>query len=238
MTAAPGAEGPTLRASGIVKTFHDGELETQVLKGIDFAIQPSEFVALMGPSGSGKSTLLSILGTLLRPTSGEVEILGVATSSMDDDELTRYRNRTLGFVFQAHHLLPDFTALENVLFPSYACFGSETAESVARASALLARVGLTDRARYRATKLSGGQKQRVAAARALMMKPRLVLADEPTGNLDLESSNELMRLLRELAESERTAFLISTHDQSIADRCDRIVHIVDGRIADPAPSGL
>jgi lipoprotein-releasing system ATP-binding protein len=228
------APGPTLRATGIVKTFRDGELETPVLKGIDFEIQPGEFVALMGPSGSGKSTLLSILGTLLRPTGGEVEIQGVPTSGMDDAELTRYRNRTLGFVFQAHHLMPDFSALENVLFPSYARYGQETPDSLARATSLLERVGLSDRLRYRVTKLSGGQKQRVAAARALMMKPRLVLADEPTGNLDLESSNSLMLLLRELAASEQTAFLISTHDQDIAERCDRIVHIVDGRIAAPA----
>ncbi len=227
------APAPTLRATGIVKTFVDGDVETRVLKGVDFEIQAGEFVALMGPSGSGKSTLLSILGTLLRPTSGEIEIQGVATSAMDDAALTRYRNRTLGFVFQAHHLLPDFSALENVLFPSYAREGRETPPAVARATDLLRRVGLGDRLSYRATKLSGGQKQRVAVARALMMKPRLVLADEPTGNLDLENSNALMRLLRELAASEHTAFLISSHDQSIADRCDRISHIVDGRIANP-----
>ncbi|MDZ7269283.1 MAG: ABC transporter ATP-binding protein [candidate division KSB1 bacterium] len=219
-----------LRARQIVKTFHDGELETQVLKGIDLDIAAGDFLALMGPSGSGKSTLLAILGTLLRPTSGTLEVAGQTTAGVDDATLTRFRNRHLGFVYQFHHLLPDFTARENVLFPALAHYGRETAAARQRAAALLQRVGLGHRLDYKAAKLSGGQKQRVAVARAVMMKPELVLADEPTGNLDREAAGEVMTLLHEMRDQEGTAFLISTHDPQIAARCDRVIQIVDGRI--------
>ncbi|MEM6794788.1 MAG: ABC transporter ATP-binding protein [Acidobacteriota bacterium] len=224
-----------LRARGVEKTFFDGgEVPTRVLHGVDLDLESGSFVALMGPSGSGKSTLLSILGTLLRPTAGSVEIIGQDVVRLGEKKLTRFRNRTLGFVFQYHHLLADFSALENVLFPSYAVHGGETREARLRALELLDRVGLSDRARFASTKLSGGQKQRVAVARALMNRPPLVLADEPTGNLDSEATRKLVELLREVAEKEGTTFLISTHDAEIAARCDRTVHVVDGLVEDGA----
>lgn len=219
-----------LRARQIVKTFHDGELDTQVLKGIDLEIAAGDFLALMGPSGSGKSTLMAILGTLLRPTSGTIEVAGKATHEVADAALTAFRNRHLGFVFQFHHLLPDFTARENVMFPALAYHGRETAQARQRATELLQRVGLGHRLDYKTPKLSGGQKQRVALARAVMMKPELVLADEPTGNLDRETAVEVMTLLQDMRAREGTAFLISTHDPQIAACCDRIIQIVDGRI--------
>ena len=226
-----GAEGPVLVAREIVKIFDDGEQETRVLEGVDLDLETGSFVALMGQSGSGKSTLLSILGTLLRPTSGTVTLAGEEVTTLPPAEVTRFRNRRLGFVFQFHHLLPDFTALENVLFPSYVVYGRETRESRERALDLLERVGLAHRARYRADRLSGGQKQRVAVARALMNRPRLVLADEPTGNLDHETSVQLIELLRRVAAEERTTFLLSTHDAEVAAACDHIVRMVDGRVA-------
>jgi lipoprotein-releasing system ATP-binding protein len=228
-----GESGAALRGVEIVKTFHDGEVDTPVLKGVEVEIARGEFVALMGPSGSGKSTLLSILGTLLRPTSGEVEVAGLPTSGLAEREITGLRNRHIGFVFQFHHLLPDFTALENVLFPTYARFGAETRESRRRALELLERVGLSHRADYRSTQLSGGQKQRVAVARAIVNRPDVVLADEPTGNLDRESSAQVMALLREVRDDEGTGFLISTHDPAVAAACDRVIQMVDGRIQTP-----
>jgi len=217
-------------ARGIEKTFRDGEVETRVLRGIDLDLESGEFVALMGPSGSGKSTLLSILGTLLRPTAGTLDVAGERVTAMGEHELSLFRNRALGFVFQFHHLLSDFTALENVTSPSWVAEGRETAEARRRAGELLDRVGLAERKGYLARKLSGGQKQRTAVARALMNRPRLVLADEPTGNLDHGNSRELMKLLREIADEEHTAFLVSTHDAEIAEACDRVVHLDDGLI--------
>lgn len=219
-----------LRARGVEKTFLDGEEETRVLRGIDLDLEAGSFVALMGPSGSGKSTLLSILGTLLRPTQGRVEIASENVVGLAEKRLTKFRNRTLGFVFQYHHLLPDFTALENVLFPSYVIHGRETAAARKRGRELLDQVGLSDRANYRSTKLSGGQKQRVAVARALMNRPLLVLADEPTGNLDSDTTLQLLALLEDVVAEEGTTFLISTHDPDIAARCDRTVRVVDGLI--------
>ena len=228
---------------GVTRRFHDGEVETEVLKGIDLEIRPGELLALMGPSGSGKSTLLHILGTLLRPTAGTVEIAGREIADLDERELTRFRNRHLGFVFQFHHLLPDFTALENVLFPAWASRTMDPDEARERATELLDRVGLSPRRDYKASQLSGGQKQRVAVARAVMMDPDVVLADEPTGNLDREASEEVLDLLRETSRRQagtgkKTAFLLSTHDEDVARRCDRLLHIVDGRLDDEVPAGL
>lgn len=222
--------GVVLRVSGLRKTYIDGDVETPVLKGIDLEFRRGEFVALMGPSGSGKSTLLSILGTLLRPTAGEVELVGNRLSALDDGAVTRFRNRHIGFVFQFHHLLPDFSALENVIFPSLPQRRDDPRALRARATELLRRVGLSDRLNYKATKLSGGQKQRVAIARALMNAPDIVLADEPTGNLDHETGEDVLALMRELCVENGTMFLISTHDEDIAKRSDRVVRILDGRV--------
>lgn len=219
-----------LRVTDLRKTYVDGDVETPVLKGINLEFHRGEFVALMGPSGSGKSTLLSILGTLLRPTTGEVELVGNKLSTLDDGDVTRFRNQHIGFVFQFHHLLPDFTALENVMFPSFPRRLDDPRAAKARATELLRRVGLSDRINFRATKLSGGQKQRVAMARALMNAPAMVFADEPTGNLDHENGEEVLRLMRELCVENGTMFLISTHDEEIAACSDRTVRILDGRV--------
>jgi lipoprotein-releasing system ATP-binding protein len=222
--------GVVLRLSALTKTFHDGEEETKVLKGIDLTFRRGEFVSLMGPSGSGKSTLLAILGTLLKPTSGEVELVGNALGVLDERAVTRFRNQHIGFVFQFHHLLPDFTALENVVFPSYPRRSLTPEVDRARAVELLRRVGLADRLHFRATKLSGGQKQRVAIARALMNAPDIVLADEPTGNLDRDTGEQVLQLMRQLCAELGTFFLISTHDEAIAAVSDRVVRILDGRV--------
>jgi lipoprotein-releasing system ATP-binding protein len=228
---APG--GSVLEAIDIVKTFGEGDSATHVLRGVSATLARGEFVALVGPSGSGKSTFLSIVGTLLSPTSGALRIAGENVLGLHEQELSAVRNRHLGFVFQSHHLLEDFTALENVLMPVYGAHARISAGFAARARGLLDRVGLADRRSFRASKLSGGQKQRVAVARALVMHPELVLADEPTGNLDRKSSDDVLRLLRELSREEGTAFLISTHDDTIAQRCDRILTMVDGELSGP-----
>ena len=218
------------RVGDLTKDFGEGELRTRVLKGMSFELVKGEFVALLGPSGSGKSTLLSILGTLLAPTSGTLEMLGTSLVHMDERRLSEFRNRHIGFVFQFHHLLPDFSALENVAFPA-AGAGGEGRETRKRARALLERVGLADRLHFRTPKLSGGQKQRVAIARALMMRPALVLADEPTGNLDRQTADQVLALLRDMNREDRTTFLISTHDPHVAAFCDRRITVVDGRLA-------
>jgi len=220
-----------LQIDDLRKVYRNGEVTTQVLRGLSFEINAGEFVALLGPSGSGKSTLLSILGTLLRPTSGTFTMLGRDLVAASDAELTAFRNQYIGFVFQYHHLLPDFTALENVMFPASTQTRRETPKAAARAAMLLKRVGLADRMNYKATRLSGGQKQRVAVARALMNRPALVLADEPTGNLDRESAEQVMQLLAEINAESGTTFLISTHDADIARRCQRRITVVDGRLA-------
>ncbi len=212
--------------------FGEGPTATQVLFGVSAKIERGEFVALMGPSGSGKSTFLSIAGTLLSPSRGQISIAGTDTKGLSEGELGTLRNRHLGFVFQFHHLLPDFSAIDNVLMPVYGHQHRIDKKGLARAEGLLFRVGLLDRRDSRASELSGGQKQRVAVARALIMKPDLVLADEPTGNLDRNSSNEVMQLLEQLSQEEGTAFLISTHDRSIADRCSRVLVMEDGRFSE------
>ncbi|TWH34723.1 MULTISPECIES: ABC transporter ATP-binding protein [unclassified Aminobacter] len=213
----------------LVKTFGEGETATRVLRGLDLTLVEGDLAALLGPSGSGKSTLLTILGTLMRPTSGSHAMLGEDMTSASDAALTEFRNRHIGFVFQFHHLLPDFTALENVVFPTAVSKGRETREARERGEELLRRVGLGNRIHFRATQLSGGQKQRVAIARALMNQPELVLADEPTGNLDRESAGQVMELIREINETEKTTFLISTHDEKIAAACKRQIKVVDGK---------
>lgn len=223
---------PLVFADRLVKQYGEGDTALMVLKDLQLTIARGEFVALLGPSGSGKSTLLNILGTLMRPTSGRLSMLGRNLIGADDRELTEFRNRHIGFVFQSHHLLPDFTALENTMFPAATRHGRETGRDRERAAMLLDRVGLSERRDFLATRLSGGQKQRVAVARALMNGPELVLADEPTGNLDRESADQVMDLLTEINSQDGTGFLISTHDERVAGRCRRQVHVLDGRIVD------
>ena len=227
----------TLRLEGVRKSYNPGTpLETEVLHGVDLVLSRGEFAALIGPSGSGKSTLLNVIGLLDPPSAGRLCIEGRETSALGDAELTRLRGRAIGFVFQYHYLLPAFTALENVMMPVLAARGRPDAEMRKSAAHLLEQVGL---ARWRDKKtgeLSGGQQQRVAVARALAMKPPLVLADEPTGNLDTKSADGVFELLRSVNEASGTTFLIVTHDPRLAQRCDRIVELVDGRIVADRPN--
>ncbi len=229
--AEASASAPILRLSDIHKRYNIGTpVEAEVLHGIDLALAEAEFVALKGPSGSGKSTLLNIIGLLERPTSGTLELAGRQTQSLADRELTGLRGATIGFVFQFHHLLPAFTAVENVLLPSIIANGSATAEAEALAFELLAAVGLRGAEHKRPGELSGGMQQRVAIARALSLKPRLILADEPTGNLDTVTADEIFALLRVFNRDHGSACLIVTHDPRLAERCDRVIELVDGRI--------
>jgi lipoprotein-releasing system ATP-binding protein len=222
---------PILQLDGIRKSYNVGTpVEAEVLHGITLALQEAEFVALKGPSGSGKSTLLNIIGLLEPPTAGTLTIAGKQAQSLDDAGLTALRGATIGFVFQFHHLLPAFTALENVLLPSLIAHGTATAESEAMALELLARVGLQGSEYKRPGELSGGMQQRVAIARSLSLKPRLILADEPTGNLDTVSADEVFGLLREFNRDHGSACLIVTHDPRLAARCDRMIELVDGRV--------
>jgi lipoprotein-releasing system ATP-binding protein len=229
--------GETLRLEGVRKSYNTGTpLETEVLHGIDVVLVRGEFAALIGPSGSGKSTLLNVIGLLDPPNAGRLVIEGRETSALGDAELTRLRGRAIGFVFQYHYLLPAFTALENVMMRVLAARGRPDEEMRESAARLLEQVGL---ARWRDKKtgeLSGGQQQRVAVARALAMKPPLVLADEPTGNLDTRSADGVFELLRSVNEASGTTFLIVTHDPRLAQRCDRIVELVDGRIVADRPN--
>jgi lipoprotein-releasing system ATP-binding protein len=217
-----------LEVRDLVKTYGTGESATRVLRGLSLRLEAGEMVALLGPSGAGKSTLLTILGTLMKPTSGSYEMLGQDMISADDRALTDFRNAHIGFVFQFHNLLPDFTALENVIFPTAVREGRETPTARTRGRDLLERMGLADRIDFPTAKLSGGQKQRVAVARALMNGPELVLADEPTGNLDRASAKQVMDLIGEINREEGTTFLISTHDEKIAASCRRQIEVADG----------
>ena len=205
-------------------------VEIEVLHGVDLALRHGEFAALIGPSGSGKTTLLNVIGLLDRPTAGQVFIAGQDAGTLDEMETTHLRGRTIGFVFQYHYLLPAFTALENVMMPVLAARGRADREMRESAAALLDRVGLTPWRDNKASAISGGQQQRVAIARALAMNPALVLADEPSGNLDTENADAVFDLMRDVNERSGTTFLIVTHDPRLAQRCDRIVELVDGRI--------
>ncbi len=220
---------PVLLLQGVFKSFGD-KVVTEVLKGVDLRVERGEFAALVGPSGSGKSTLLNILGLLDRPTKGTLAIAGEETTALDDAGLTRLRGRTLGFVFQFHHLLPGLTAIENVMMPMIAAEGRTATKMVPRAQRLLERVGLGERADARPSELSGGQQQRVAIARALALEPPLVLADEPTGNLDTKTADQIFAVMREFNRELGVAFLIVTHDPRLALRCDRTIELVDGRV--------
>ena len=220
-----------LRLEKVCKAYNVGQpSETEVLHDIDLRLERGEFLALMGPSGSGKSTLLNIVGLLDRPTSGRLLIKGQDTGTLGDAELTRLRGHTIGFVFQYHLLISAFTAKENVMMPMLADRGFPSADIEARAAGLLAQVGLQKFADNLANNMSGGQQQRVAVARALAMNPDLVLADEPTGNLDTKSADSVFALMREVNRVSGTSFLLVTHNLDLARRCDRIIEVVDGRI--------
>ncbi|MEP7295265.1 MAG: ABC transporter ATP-binding protein [Burkholderiales bacterium] len=213
------------------KAFNVGTpVETEVLHGIELTLNRGEFCAVVGPSGSGKSTLLNIIGLLDRPTSGQLRIAGAETTTLDDAGLTRLRGHSIGFVFQYHHLIGAFTARENVMMPLLGDAGFPNAQMVERADALLHSVGLTHRRDNLATNLSGGEQQRVAVARALAMNPLLLLADEPTGNLDTKSADAVFELLRGVNRDHGTAILFVTHNPALALRCDRTIQVVDGLI--------
>ena len=226
---------PVLIVDNVVKEYGD-VARTRALDGVSLALEHGELAALVGPSGSGKSTLLNIIGLLDRPTSGRIVLSGQDTTDLDERGLTALRARMLGFVFQFHHLLPAFTALENVMLPAWGDVGVATPESRAAAEHMLRAVGLADRMDYRATNLSGGQQQRVAIARALVRRPPLVLADEPTGNLDTAASDEVFALMRKLNRELGTTVLVVTHDPRIASGCDRTIELLDGRIRDSPPA--
>ena len=232
-STAPSA--PLIELSDICKTYNAGlPNETEVLHGVSLRIGRGEFAALIGPSGSGKSTLLNIIGLLEGMTSGSYRIEGDEVAGLDDAALTLRRRSTLGFVFQFHHLLPAFSALENVTLPALMREGRITPAQRERARAVLAAVGLSDALSKRPGELSGGMQQRVAIARALVLEPQLVLADEPTGNLDTASSDEVFALMRRMHAQLHTSFLIVTHDPRLAARCDRVLELVDGRLVQGA----
>jgi lipoprotein-releasing system ATP-binding protein len=218
-----------IKVTDLHKSFTMGSRELPVIKGIDLEIQRGELIAIVGASGAGKSTLLHIIGTLDRPTSGTVTFDGQDLFQLSDTQQAEFRNRRVGFVFQFHHLLPEFTALENACMPALVQRRDQhTVES--EALALLAEVGLSERVHHKPGELSGGEQQRVAMARALMQKPDVILADEPTGNLDTHTGDSLFALMRELNRSRRTTFIIVTHNDKLSAQCDRIVHMQDGMI--------
>lgn len=221
-----------LRLEKVCKSYNVGlPTQVEVLHDINLSLQHGEFLALMGPSGSGKSTLLNIVGLLDRPTSGRLLIKGHDTSALGDTDITHLRGHTIGFVFQYHLLISAFTARENVMMPMLVDRGFPSPEIEQRATRLLAQVGLERFGDNLANNMSGGQQQRVAVARALAMNPDLVLADEPTGNLDTKSADSVFELMREVNRESGTSFLLVTHNIDLARRCDRIIEVVDGRIA-------
>lgn len=215
----------------INKIYGSGQFQTHVLHDLDLEIPEGTFNSIIGQSGSGKSTLLNIVGTLDQPTNGEVYINGKRTDQMNKKELAVLRNETLGFIFQFHYLLPEFTALENVLMPFRIRHGRVPEADLQRAHEIMELVGLAKVKNNNATKMSGGQQQRTAIARALMNNPRIILADEPTGNLDSDTTETIYNLLREINERVGTTFVIITHDRRIAEKADRIIEIQDGRIS-------
>jgi lipoprotein-releasing system ATP-binding protein len=240
MTHAPVAvlaEGPRivtpmLEATGVVKVFHGGDgAEVRVLEGVDLSVARGEMIAIIGASGAGKSTLLHVLGALERPTAGDVRLNGERVAELDDEALAELRNRSVGFVFQFHHLLKEFSALENVMMPLRIA-GRPPAEARDRARSLLVRVGLEARMSHRPAELSGGEQQRTAVARALAMSPPLLLADEPSGNLDHHNAEALHDLFAELSREMALGLVVVTHNRSLAARAGRVLLLEDGRLGD------
>lgn len=233
-----------LESRGICKTYRMGRVDTPVLRGVDVAVAPGEFVAILGASGSGKSTLLHLLGGLDRPDrdGGVVRYRGQELSSMSSGQLDSYRRHDVGFVFQFYHLLPELTALENVLVAGMAASGrgyrGKRGEFRERASGLLERMGLAERLTHRPSELSGGERQRVAIARSLLNEPSVLLADEPTGNLDRKAGESILDSLQRLHEDEARAVVMVTHDETLARRADRVLQMTDGRLSEEAaPAG-
>ncbi len=220
-----------LQMTGVERTFHQGPQDLEVLRGIDLTVNRGEIVALVGPSGSGKSTLLHIAGLLEPPDVGDVAVAGQSCTGMDDDGRTTMRRNHLGFVYQYHHLLPEFTALENVAIPGIVA-GRDRAEARERARELLQWMGLEEREKHRPARLSGGEQQRVAIARALASSPSLLLADEPTGNLDPGTASDVFEVLLKLVKGAGLAALVATHNPDLAGRMDRVVRLEDGRLVE------
>jgi lipoprotein-releasing system ATP-binding protein len=234
---AGSGEGLVLRAENLGKTYSEGSLHTPVFDGLQFAVHPGETVAILGASGAGKSTLLHLLGGLDTPTAGEVYVLGERMSALSDAARGALRNRALGFVYQFHHLLPEFTALENVMMPVL-LGGKAMVEATARAKTLLESVGLGHRLDHKPGELSGGERQRAAVARALVNKPACVLGDEPTGNLDEKTAATVFGQMLELNRAQRTSLALVTHDRSLARRLDRVLELHEGRLRELAPSAV
>lgn len=224
---------PIIHITNLARHFQMGEQTVRALDGVDLTVMPGEFLAIMGPSGSGKSTLLYLIGGLDRPTSGEMQVNRREITQLDENDLAGYRGQEVGFIFQAFHLVPTMTAVQNVEFPMIFS-GAAPQKRRQQALALLERVGLGDRTGHRPTELSGGQQQRVAIARALANDPRIILADEPTGNLDTQTGREVMALLGQLNQEEGRTIIIVTHDPGMTAYATRTIHLLDGKITDGA----
>lgn len=219
----------SVRVSRVSKVYTSGTVKVNALQDVSFTLHEGEFVAIVGPSGSGKSTLMHILGTIDKPTSGEVYIDGIATSKMNGDELAEFRNKKLGFIFQAYNLISGLDAQKNVELPLMITDMSES-ERKKKSVALLEQLGLKERLSLKPTQLSGGEQQRVAIARALVNEPKMVLADEPTGNLDTKSGDEVIKLLKSISKKNKVTIVMVTHNTDITKYFDRVIHIKDGRV--------
>lgn len=225
------ASVPVIRAENVSKIYQMGKVQVRALDGVSLQVQKGHYLAIMGPSGSGKTTLLDVLSALLRPTKGEVFINGKPISKMNDNQLARVRGKTIGFVFQTFNLIPRMTALENVMLPLW-FLGKGTAERKQIAEEILEDVGLADRMHHKPSELSGGQRQRVAIARALAVNPEAIVADEPTGNLDSASGEQILGIIDELNEKKNKTVIMVTHERYVAERAQEIVHLRDGKIVE------